>query len=50
MGECPWHGGTFDIRTGESLSFPCVLPVKVYPVSVEDGNVYLDLGAGEVKL
>jgi len=48
--ECPWHGGTFDIRTGEALSFPCVLPVKVYPVSVEDGNVYLDLGAGEVKL
>ncbi|WP_436785598.1 non-heme iron oxygenase ferredoxin subunit [Stutzerimonas frequens] len=47
--ECPWHGGTFDVRTGEALSFPCVLPIKTYPVTVEDGRVYLDLAAGEVK-
>ncbi|ASK34979.1 non-heme iron oxygenase ferredoxin subunit [Alloalcanivorax mobilis] len=47
--ECPWHGGTFDIRTGEALSFPCVLPLKVYPVQLEDGKVYVDVLAGAVK-
>ncbi|WP_297836331.1 non-heme iron oxygenase ferredoxin subunit [Pseudomonas sp.] len=47
--ECPWHGGTFDVRTGEALSFPCVLPIKVYPVKIESGKVYLDLGAGAIK-
>lgn len=47
--ECPWHGGTFDVRTGEALSFPCVLPIKSYPVTVEDGRVYLDLAAGEAR-
>lgn len=47
--ECPWHGGTFDIRTGEALSFPCVLPVRSYPVLLEDGKIYLNLHAGETK-
>lgn len=46
--ECPWHGGTFDIRTGEALSFPCVLPLKVYPVRVEDNKVFIDVIAGAV--
>lgn len=47
--ECPWHGGTFDIRTGEALSFPCVLPVRSYPVQVENGKIYLNLYAVEKK-
>lgn len=47
--ECPWHGGTFDIRTGEALSFPCVLPLRSYPVDVQDGKVYINLRAGRVK-
>ncbi|MCH2557697.1 MAG: non-heme iron oxygenase ferredoxin subunit [Alcanivorax sp.] len=44
--ECPWHGGTFDVRTGEALSFPCVLPLKVYPVRVEGNKVFIDVLAG----
>ncbi|NKQ12828.1 non-heme iron oxygenase ferredoxin subunit [Pseudomonas sp. SST3] len=47
--ECPFHGGTFDIRTGEAVDFPCVLPLKTYPVSVEDGKVYINLNAGQLK-
>lgn len=47
--ECPWHGGTFDVRTGQALSFPCVLPIKAYPVAVENNKVYLDLGAGTIN-
>jgi nitrite reductase/ring-hydroxylating ferredoxin subunit len=46
--ECPFHAGTFDIRTGEALSFPCVLPLKTYLVVVEDGMVYVDLKHGQL--
>jgi nitrite reductase/ring-hydroxylating ferredoxin subunit len=45
--ECPFHGGTFDIRTGEAVDFPCVLPLKSYPVTVEDGGVYVNLEEGK---
>jgi len=37
--ECPFHGGAFSIKTGEPTSFPCQIPVKTYPVTIEDGNV-----------
>lgn len=39
--ECPLHQGCFDIRTGEAVTAPCKIPVKVYPVKVEDGTVYV---------
>jgi len=37
--ECPFHGGAFSIKTGEPTSLPCQIPVKTYPVTIEDGNV-----------
>ena len=37
---CPWHGWTFDARTGCSLD-PPGRDVARYPTLVEDGNVYL---------
>lgn len=46
--ECPFHAGTFDVRTGAATSFPCVVPLKTYPVVVEDGVVYVDLESGTV--
>jgi nitrite reductase/ring-hydroxylating ferredoxin subunit len=45
--ECPWHNGTFDIRTGAALSFPCVLPLKVHAVTVMDGKVHVALDSSE---
>ena len=42
---CPYHGGTFDIRTGEANGSPCVEPLKSYPVSVEDGTVFITVEA-----
>ncbi len=39
--ECTWHEGKFDIRTGEPVALPCTEPVKVYPVTVIDGEVYI---------
>ena len=40
---CPRHGAQIDIRTGEALTLPAVLPVDTFPVRVEDGIVKLEL-------
>ena len=37
---CPWHGGQFDVRTGQVRRPPPPTPVRVYPVKVE-GEVIL---------
>lgn len=39
--ECTWHEGKFDIRTGEAVALPCDKPIKVYPVTVKDGDVFI---------
>jgi 3-phenylpropionate/trans-cinnamate dioxygenase ferredoxin subunit len=41
--ECPQHGSRFDLRTGKPNMLPAVEPVPVYPVRVENGEVYVDL-------
>jgi len=40
--ECPFHNGQFDIRTGEVVSPPCMVPMKIYPTTVEDGKVVIE--------
>jgi ethylbenzene dioxygenase ferredoxin component len=40
--ECPFHGGAFNIKTGEPTAFPCQLAIKAYPVTIEDGDVYIE--------
>jgi nitrite reductase/ring-hydroxylating ferredoxin subunit len=48
--ECPWHSGTFCIRTGRALTFPAVEPIRVYPVTVVGDAVLIptpaDAGTG----
>ena len=39
--QCPWHGFEFDIETGRTIYDPNDLRVKVYPVTLEDGNIVL---------
>ena len=41
--ECIKHGSTFDLRTGEPLCLPATRAVPVYPVTVRDGNVVVEL-------
>ena len=43
--ECPRHGSEFDLETGEPGALPATVPVPVYPVTIEDGTVYLELEA-----
>jgi 3-phenylpropionate/trans-cinnamate dioxygenase ferredoxin subunit len=38
--ECVLHGARFDVATGEALCAPAYLPVRTFPVRVEDGVVY----------
>ena len=40
--ECTRHGARFDIRTGKVTRLPATDPIPVYPVSIEDGIVYVD--------
>jgi nitrite reductase/ring-hydroxylating ferredoxin subunit len=37
--ECPRHGSTFDLFTGQPCSLPATHAVAVYEVEVADGNV-----------
>jgi nitrite reductase/ring-hydroxylating ferredoxin subunit len=39
--ECNFHGGQFNVRTGEVVAPPCMVPVKTYAVIVEDGRVFI---------
>ena len=41
--ECNFHGGQFDIRTGDVAGPPCMDPIKTYPVTIEDGRVLIDV-------
>jgi nitrite reductase/ring-hydroxylating ferredoxin subunit len=41
--ECNFHGGQFNIRTGEVVLPPCMVPIKTYPALVEDGKVTIDV-------
>jgi 3-phenylpropionate/trans-cinnamate dioxygenase ferredoxin component len=43
--ECPKHGSTFDLRTGEPQSLPATQPVPVYPVRVEGDDVIVELAS-----
>ena len=40
--ECWAHGSKFDLDTGKPLSLPAYEPVPVYPVTIIDGDVYVD--------
>ena len=44
--ECPKHQGRFDVRDGATKGPPVSVPVRTYPVKVEDGTVHVDLGTG----
>jgi len=41
--ECNFHQGVFNIRTGEVVQPPCMVPVKTYKTVVENGRVYIEV-------
>jgi 3-phenylpropionate/trans-cinnamate dioxygenase ferredoxin component len=42
--ECPKHNGRFDFTTGQAKGAPACIDLKTYPVKVEGGKVFLNLG------
>ena len=46
--ECPCHGSRFDVRTGEVLNLPAVIPVGTYRVAVTGDQVLVDVDAKPV--
>ena len=44
--ECPKHGSTFSLLTGEPSSLPATRPVPVFDASVVDGHVVVTVSFG----
>ena len=40
--ECNFHQGCFNVRTGEVVTPPCVVPIKTYQTVVDDGVLYVE--------
>lgn len=38
---CPWHGYSFDVKTGNPYGFP--YGIKTFPVKVESGKVFIEV-------
>jgi len=41
--ECNFHNGQFNIKTGEVVSPPCMIPIKTYRTIVADGKVFIEV-------
>jgi len=41
--ECNFHNGQFNIRTGEVVLPPCMIPMKTYRTTVENGRVVIEV-------
>jgi len=42
--ECPKHGSTFSLTTGEPQTLPATQPVPVYKVRVDGNDVVVQVG------
>lgn len=42
--QCVCHGSAFDLRTGDPTGPPATEPIPVYPVRIEDGAIFVDVG------
>lgn len=43
---CPWHGATFDVRTGAVTGPPARTDVRSFHVRVEGNDVLVELDSG----
>ncbi len=47
---CALHLSRFDLATGEALDPPAELPLRIYPATVVDGRIVLELPEGQVPV
>lgn len=43
--ECPRHGARFNVRTGQALSLPAVVPLPTFRVKIENNHIFVDIDA-----
>ena len=41
--ECNFHGGRFNVRTGEVAGPPCMVPIKTYKVILDGETVAIEI-------
>jgi nitrite reductase/ring-hydroxylating ferredoxin subunit len=41
--RCPCHGSGFSLKTGEVVHGPAKNPVPAYPVTIEKGEIFIDI-------
>jgi 3-phenylpropionate/trans-cinnamate dioxygenase ferredoxin component len=41
--ECPKHNGQFDFTTGKAKRIPACIDLRIYPVKVENDEVFIQL-------
>jgi nitrite reductase/ring-hydroxylating ferredoxin subunit len=45
--ECPKHAGTFEIKTGIAIDYPCTVNTKSYELRVEGETILVGIDAPE---
>lgn len=43
--QCSLHGGMFNVKTGEAVVEPATIPLRRYAVTVEEGELKVELPA-----
>jgi 3-phenylpropionate/trans-cinnamate dioxygenase ferredoxin subunit len=41
--QCPLHGSLFDLKTGAVTGLPALIPTATFLVTVEDGEIIVDV-------
>lgn len=41
--ECPAHSSRFSVLTGQADGFPAEKPVPTYPVTLDGGDIFVDI-------
>ena len=41
--ECPRHGARFNVKTGQAVTLPAVVPVKTFPVKVTGSDIWVEV-------
>jgi 3-phenylpropionate/trans-cinnamate dioxygenase ferredoxin component len=47
---CALHMSRFDLETGDALDPPAEMPLLMYPVTVEDGRVLIEIPDGPLPV
>ena len=43
MIECPRHGARFNVKTGQAVTLPAVVPVKTFPIKVVGNDILVEI-------